>query len=404
MRGASEYHGADGPLWASDIGATHPLVEAIIAGAGELGIPRNDDFNGATQEGAGYYQLTTRTRPALLDGRRLPAAGAQRAEPARRDRRARDARAVRRHARATGVAYRQARRRRSRPRAARSAPCRRRAAVAAAAATVGRRPARAAAAARHSPSSTRCAGVGENLQDHLQARVIFRCTQADHDQRRRCDSLDGKLRMGCDYALRRTRPDGGRHQPGRHVCARAIAGSDAARTCSSTSPRCRPTWRARPVHHVLRLHDVGVPAAPDIARPRAHQLAPIRSRRRRCSRTTCRRREDRATLVAGMRLARRLAATVRCRRYVAGEYRPGPRRSHGRRRCSNSRTTPAARSFIRAARRRWDRPPMRAPSSIPTARARPRRPARRRLRHHADAGFGQHQRARRDDRREGGRP
>ncbi|HEV2685167.1 MAG TPA: GMC family oxidoreductase N-terminal domain-containing protein, partial [Actinomycetota bacterium] len=60
VRGASEYHGADGPLWASDIGAPHPLVEAMIAGAGELGIPRNDDFNGATQEGAGYYQLSTR--------------------------------------------------------------------------------------------------------------------------------------------------------------------------------------------------------------------------------------------------------------------------------------------------------------------------------------------------------
>ena len=60
VRGAGEFHGADGPLWASDIGARHPLVEAMIAGATELGIPRNDDFNGARQEGAGYYQLTTR--------------------------------------------------------------------------------------------------------------------------------------------------------------------------------------------------------------------------------------------------------------------------------------------------------------------------------------------------------
>ena len=60
VRGASEYHGADGPLWASDIERRHPLVEALIAAANELDIPRNDDFNGATQEGAGYYQLTTR--------------------------------------------------------------------------------------------------------------------------------------------------------------------------------------------------------------------------------------------------------------------------------------------------------------------------------------------------------
>ena len=59
-RGASEYHGADGPLWCSDIEEKHELMEAIIRGANELGIPRNDDFNGATQEGVGYYQLSTR--------------------------------------------------------------------------------------------------------------------------------------------------------------------------------------------------------------------------------------------------------------------------------------------------------------------------------------------------------
>ena len=44
----------------SDIVAKHELVEALIAAGTELGIPRNDDFNGATQEGVGYYQLTTR--------------------------------------------------------------------------------------------------------------------------------------------------------------------------------------------------------------------------------------------------------------------------------------------------------------------------------------------------------
>jgi len=33
VRGSGEYHGGDGPLWASDIGAPHPLIEAMIAGA-----------------------------------------------------------------------------------------------------------------------------------------------------------------------------------------------------------------------------------------------------------------------------------------------------------------------------------------------------------------------------------
>ncbi|HVF63555.1 MAG TPA: GMC family oxidoreductase N-terminal domain-containing protein, partial [Casimicrobiaceae bacterium] len=59
-RGASDGHGADGPLVCSDIGAKHELIEAIIAGAQSLGVPRNDDFNAGSQEGVGYYQLFTR--------------------------------------------------------------------------------------------------------------------------------------------------------------------------------------------------------------------------------------------------------------------------------------------------------------------------------------------------------
>ena len=59
-RGASEAHGADGPLWASDIEEKNELMEAIIRGAGELGVPRTDDFNRGDQEGIGYFQLFTR--------------------------------------------------------------------------------------------------------------------------------------------------------------------------------------------------------------------------------------------------------------------------------------------------------------------------------------------------------
>ena len=46
QRGKSATHGGDGPLACSDIGAKHQLIEAIIAGAGELGVPHTDDFNG----------------------------------------------------------------------------------------------------------------------------------------------------------------------------------------------------------------------------------------------------------------------------------------------------------------------------------------------------------------------
>ncbi len=59
QRGASEYHGADGPLGVSDVGEPHELAEAFIDACVESGMSRTGDFNGASQEGAGYFQLTT---------------------------------------------------------------------------------------------------------------------------------------------------------------------------------------------------------------------------------------------------------------------------------------------------------------------------------------------------------
>src|SRR6202163_4634819 len=59
-RGADEFHGAGGPLAVSDLRDRHPLAEAYVEAAVQCGYPRNDDFNGAGQEGAGYYQTTMR--------------------------------------------------------------------------------------------------------------------------------------------------------------------------------------------------------------------------------------------------------------------------------------------------------------------------------------------------------
>jgi choline dehydrogenase-like flavoprotein len=67
-RGASRYHGVGGPLSVSDSRSMHPVVEAWVEAAGQAGIPHNGDLNGATQEGAGRYQVTQR------DGRRCSAA------------------------------------------------------------------------------------------------------------------------------------------------------------------------------------------------------------------------------------------------------------------------------------------------------------------------------------------
>lgn len=57
-RGADYYHGAGGPLGVSNPRASLPICEAFFEAAGQLGIPRNLDMNGASQDGVGYYQLT----------------------------------------------------------------------------------------------------------------------------------------------------------------------------------------------------------------------------------------------------------------------------------------------------------------------------------------------------------
>lgn len=59
-RGADEFHGVGGPQAVSDQTEPHPLCDAFVEAAQQAGHPYNEDFNGARQEGAGYYQTTSR--------------------------------------------------------------------------------------------------------------------------------------------------------------------------------------------------------------------------------------------------------------------------------------------------------------------------------------------------------
>ena len=318
VRGDSEYHGADGPLWSSDIGATHPLVEAMIAGAGELGIPRNDDFNGARQEGAGYYQLTT------CRGRRCSTAVAY-LRPARNrpnlrvETEAHATRVLFEGTRATGIRYRHGGTDRS---------------------VSARREVILAAGALQSPQLLQLSGVGPasllqtqgipvvralegvgaNLQDHLQARVIFRCTQpiTTNDM---LATWHGKLALGLRYVLTRSGPMAvGINQGG--IFARAMpdakrpdvqfhfatlssdtAGSPVHTFSGFTMSVCELRPSSRGTVHIRSTDPFQPPAM------QANYLSTA---------------EDRATLVAGIRLARSLAATRAMRPLVAGEYRPGP--------------------------------------------------------------------------------
>ncbi len=57
-RGASDFHGVGGPLQVSDMSFTRPICDDFIKGVAELGTPITDDNNAAEQEGVGYFQLT----------------------------------------------------------------------------------------------------------------------------------------------------------------------------------------------------------------------------------------------------------------------------------------------------------------------------------------------------------
>ena len=59
---ASEYHGAEGELGVSDLRNNDPSCEAWLQAAQEYGLPFNPDFNGATEYGVGRYQLSIRGR------------------------------------------------------------------------------------------------------------------------------------------------------------------------------------------------------------------------------------------------------------------------------------------------------------------------------------------------------
>ncbi len=53
-----EFHGQGGPLNVADLRTDNPFQQRFLDAAIETGLPLNTDFNGATQEGVGIYQVT----------------------------------------------------------------------------------------------------------------------------------------------------------------------------------------------------------------------------------------------------------------------------------------------------------------------------------------------------------
>ncbi len=201
--GSGPTRGTDGPLHATSIRTRNELVDAFIASAQHNGIPRVQDFNTGDQEGAGYYQLTTHR------GRRCSTAVAflnpARERPNLRIKTLAQASAIiTEHGRAAGVRYRQGGQIKT---------------------LRARREVILSAGALQSPQLMQLsgigpaamlqkfgipvvrdmAGVGRNLQDHLQFRLIYEVNKpiSDNDKLR---SLWGKASMGLQWLLFRGGP------------------------------------------------------------------------------------------------------------------------------------------------------------------------------------------------------
>jgi choline dehydrogenase len=203
VRGASDYHGADGELGVSDVNHRHELATAFIEGCVEAGMPRNDDFNGAEQEGAGFLQFTS------IRGRRSSTAVAFLRPAQKRSNLRVETDATARHIlfegnRASGIAY-------DRDGVEHQAWAGRDLIL--------------CAGTVHSPQQLQLAGIGDaevlrdrgidvvkhlpgvgrNLQDHMQARVIHQSTKplTMNDEMK---SGFRQFKMGLKYAVARRGP------------------------------------------------------------------------------------------------------------------------------------------------------------------------------------------------------
>jgi len=67
--GDDTFRGREGNLQVTDLNYQHPLCDAFMVGANQIGIPRNTDYNGAVQEGISYVQRTAHKRRRVSTAR-----------------------------------------------------------------------------------------------------------------------------------------------------------------------------------------------------------------------------------------------------------------------------------------------------------------------------------------------
>ena len=202
-RGADAYHGDQGPLSVSNMRIQRPITDAWVAAAQAAGYPFNPDYNGASQEGVGFFQITTK------NGRRCSAAVAY-LNPARPRPNltivphAQVERVVLEGRRATGVAYTERSGKKRVIKASKEIIL--------------------SGGAINSPQLLMLSGIGEaeqlrqngiavaqdlpgvgkNMQDHLQARLVYKCNEPTLNDE--VSSLVGQAKIGLKYMMFRSGP------------------------------------------------------------------------------------------------------------------------------------------------------------------------------------------------------
>ncbi len=319
MRGADAYHGVGGPLSVSDPTEPHPLCDAFIAAAVEAGHPANPDFNGARQEGAGYYQATARR------GRRVSSAVAYLRPAAGRENlrvvtKALVQRILFEGKRAVGVEWRDEH---------------------------GPESAKAtgevilSAGAINSPQLLELSGVGDgerlrslgvpvvhhapavgaNMQDHLQARIVYRATQActlNDDLR----SPIRTVRMGLRYLLQR--------KGGLTVSAGYAGGFFRSLRASDGRPDIQIHFitfstdaMGTALHEFSGFTVSACPLRPH-SRGHVHITSPDPAEAPEILANYLADPRDEENIVAGMRVIRDIMAQSAIRPFVAEELTPGP--------------------------------------------------------------------------------